>query len=139
MANLQKKSPEEEDSLHGRSSLKAFLFGLVLTILGSYMIFQMTTVSANWYTWSLGSYSIPTGFVTLPLLIGIGILFYNSDSFLGKFVVFIGVAIILITIIMSIRIVFKTTSLFNYVLMFGSVLAGLGLMTRGLFPPKNKK
>ncbi|MGL5677167.1 MAG: hypothetical protein ACRDDX_12180 [Cellulosilyticaceae bacterium] len=81
---------------------------------------------------------MPSGLVTVPLLVGIGILFYNSDSFLGKFVVFLGVAIILLTIIMSVRIVFRSTSLYNYILMFGSVLAGLGLMTKGLFPPKKK-
>lgn len=121
-----------------QGSLKAFLFGVLLTALGIYLIFQITSVQASWYLWSVGGFSLPGGTTTIPLLVGIGILFYNSDSFIGKLITFIGVAIILITIIMSVRLVFRTTSLFNYILMFGSVFAGVGLMVKGLFPAKQK-
>lgn len=138
MSKLNKKETSDSNYSSTSSSLKAFLLGLLLTALGVYMVFQMTSVQTSWYTWSLGSFSIPTGLVTIPLLIGIGLVFYNPSSFWSKFVVCLGVGIILITIIMSVRIVFTRTSLFNYVLMFGSIVAGIGLMVKGLFP-RNKK
>ncbi|MGL4346072.1 MAG: hypothetical protein ACRCTE_12820 [Cellulosilyticaceae bacterium] len=113
--------------------LKSFLGGLVLAILGVYMVFQITSVQTSWYTWHIGGFALPGGTVTIPLLIGIGMLFYNPESFFAKFIVFIGIAIILLTIIMSVRLVFRSTSLFNYILMFGSIVGGVGLMARGLF------
>ncbi|MGL5677168.1 MAG: hypothetical protein ACRDDX_12185 [Cellulosilyticaceae bacterium] len=49
MGSSSKKQPSDS-SLSNSNSLKYFLFGLVLTALGVYMIFQTTSVTASWYT-----------------------------------------------------------------------------------------
>lgn len=124
----------ESETSYTRNDLKAFLAGFLLASLGLLVIFKSTSVSASWYSWRLGSFSLPGGTTTIPLLIGIGMQFYNPKSIWGKLITFLGLAFIVITIIMSVHIRFNSTSLFNYILMFGATVAGIGLMTKGLFP-----
>ena len=87
----------------------------------------------DWYTWMFGSFRLATGLILVPFIIGIIILFYNPKSLIGKIVTIIGICIIVATIIMSIKIVFKSTSLFNLILMIGMIAAGSGLLLRWYF------
>lgn len=68
----------------------------------------------------------------LPLLIGIGVLFYNGKSLLGWFLAGAGALIILAGVIANLQIHFQSTSLFNTLIMLGMVMAGLGVMARSL-------
>lgn len=119
-------------------ALLLFVLGFLLLVFGVYMVFQSTQVSSSW-PWYIGSFSVPTGVIVVPLLIGIGMLFFNSKSAAGWLLTVLGAMFIIVTIIMSVSIHFSTTSLFTFVLMFGSITAGAGMMMRALFRPKNKK
>lgn len=119
-------------------TLLLFLMGIMLLALGVFMVFQTTKVTSSW-PWYIGSFRVPTGTVVIPLLIGIGILFFNSKSVWGWIVTILGALFVLLTIIMSVSIRFSTSSLFTFVLMFGSITAGAGLIMRALFRPNNKK
>jgi hypothetical protein len=117
-----------------------FFLGILLFGIGIFMVFQCTSVTAHWYTWKIGGWGVPTGVVIIPLLIGIGLLFFNSKSIISWLVTILGLAIILVTIILSVDIVFRKTSLFNYILMFGTILAGTGLLLKSIFTkPKGDK
>lgn len=133
MDELEKHLIDDPKKGDGDNILLNFFLGLILLAVGVFMVFQCTDVQADWYTWHIGSWGMPSGVVAIPLLIGIGLLFYNSKSIAGWIVATIGLAFILVTIIMSVHIRFRSTSLFNYILMFGSVLAGTGLLLRSLF------
>lgn len=125
-----RKGPDKENK---NNELLHFFLGIILVAIGIFMVFQYTTVSTVWYTWRIGSLGVPSGAVAIPLLIGIGLLFYNSKSVIGLLVVILGILFILVTIILSVQIRFTTTSLFEYVLMFGMLLAGAGLLLKSLF------
>lgn len=127
------KDPQESNS----HALMKFLIGIVLVALGVFLVFQNTDVVANWYSWRIGSWGVPSGVVVVPLLIGIGILFYNYKSIIGWIVAAIGAAFLIVTLILSVRIVFQRTSLFTYILMFGCIASGCGLMLRALFHRKD--
>lgn len=128
------KKNDDDDNI-----LLNFFLGIILLAVGVYMVFQCTDVHASWHIWYIGGWGVPSGLVVVPLLVGIGMLFYNSKSIAGWIVSTIGVAIILATIIMSVQIRFRSTSLFNYILMFGTILAGTGLLLKSLFKkPKSK-
>lgn len=110
-----------------------FFLGLILLAAGIFLVFQNTRVMASWHVWRVGGIGVPSGAVAVPLLIGIGMLFYNAKSIIGWLLTIIGVVLLLVSIIFSIKIVFTTTSLFIYVLMFGAILAGTGLLLKALF------
>ena len=83
----------------------------------------------------LGSFLI--GLVLLPLLIGIGLLFFLDRKWVGWVVVAIGLLAILGTLLTSVRFRPITASLWQYVVMFGMIAAGCGLVARGLLKSRD--
>ena len=81
--------------------------------------------------WNFGRYG-GFGPTLLPLLAGIGFLFYNGKSMVGWVLTGLGAAIILAGILMHMDIYFRQTSLFNTILMLGLFVGGLGLIARSL-------
>lgn len=130
---IEKRLDNSSVTKKSDKTLMLFFLGILLLGIGIFMVFQATRVEASWHIWYLGSWGMPTGLVAVPLLIGIGVLFYNKRSAIGWIVIILGIAFILITIIMSVNIRFKSTSLYVYILMFGSIMAGGGLILRALF------
>ena len=72
------------------------------------------------------------GLTMLPLLIGIGFLFFDGRSVAGWVLSVGGALIILAAILMGLSIHWEPTSLFNTIMMFGMLAAGLGLVFRSL-------
>lgn len=110
-----------------------FFLGILLVATGIFLVFLNTDVRTIWYSWSIYGYGLPNAVIVIPLLIGIGLLFYNSRSLISWLVTILGLAFIIVTLILSVKIVFKATSLFNYLLMFGSIFAGSALLLKSLF------
>ncbi len=124
-----KSSPKKE-----KNELLQFFIGLLLLGAGLFWIFQTVKVSTSWGSfYHLGGFSIPNGTVIIPLLIGIIMLFMMERKIFGWIVTALGVVIILLTVIMSVRLHFTSTSLFNYVMMFAFVAVGGALVLRALF------
>ena len=134
--DLKKLLKETEGSSHSSGSLLQFLVGLILLGAGLFWIFQSVSVdTAYGYGWIFGrsGMGIPSGTVIIPLLIGILMLFLMDRKIYGWIVVAIGVVIILLSIIMSVRLHFRGGSLFNYIMMFSLTLVGGGLVLKNLF------
>lgn len=111
--------------------LTEFLFGLGMVIAGGYLLTSRVTVtSGGWTLWGYDAF----GLSLVPLLLGIGILFFNSRSALGWLLLFAGSIIILAGVIASLRIWFQPTSLFNTLLILGLLAGGIGLVVRALRP-----
>lgn len=107
--------------------LGLFLFGLVLTIAGGYLIMnQVQVTSAYWNWWGPNTF----GLTLIPLVIGIGLLFFNGKSMIGWLLAGGGLVIILVGVIANLGIYFRQTSLFNVILMLVLFAGGLGLMAR---------
>jgi hypothetical protein len=70
----------------------------------------------------------------LPLLFGIGTLFVNGKSILGWALTVGGLLFIAAGILMNMHIYFRTTTLFDVLVMFGLIAAGLGLVVKSLRP-----
>ena len=106
-----------------------FLFGLALAIAGGYLIMNQVTVGSGYWTW-WGPNTF--GLTLLPLVIGIGFLFFNGKSIVGWLLAGAGAVIIFVGIISSLHIYYQQTSLFNTILMLTLFAGGLGLMARSL-------
>lgn len=110
-----------------------FLFGFVLTAVGGYLLMDRVTVHGGYWHW-FGSHQSSFGVTLIPLLIGIGMLFYNGKSVIGWFLTLGGLAVLFAGILANLRIHFQATSLFNTMVMLVLIMAGLGLMLRALRP-----
>jgi uncharacterized protein len=106
-----------------------FLIGLMMAVAGAYLLTNTVTVTSGF--WSLWGYNT-FGLSLLPLIMGIGILFFNGKSIAGWVLLFVGVVIIFTGILMNLQIYFQPTSLFNTVMMIVLLAGGLGLIARSL-------
>ena len=108
-----------------------FFLGLVMVVIGGYLITNRIVVVSNYWSW--GGYSM-FGLSLLPLIIGIGILFFNGKSIVGWILLFLGVVIIVAGVLMNLQIYFQATSLFATIAMIVLLAGGIGLIFRALAP-----
>jgi hypothetical protein len=109
--------------------LGTFLFGLALSIAGGYLIMnQVQVTSGYWSWWGTNTF----GLTLIPLIVGIGLLFFNGKSIPGWVLAGGGAVIIFVGIIANLQIYFRQTSLYNLIIMLVLFAGGLGLMARSL-------
>jgi hypothetical protein len=109
------------------------LGGLAMIAAGVYLVFSHVTVHTSFWRF-LGTPGQSFGLTLLPLLVGIGALFFNGSSRLGWVLLVGGVLLILAGILMNLDVYFQPTSLWNTILMFGLIGGGVGLFAKGLRP-----
>ncbi len=96
---------------------------------GGYLLLnQVTVTSGYWRLWGYNAF----GLSLFPLLIGIGLLFFNGRSLAGWILTAIGALVIVVGIIANLDIYFRPTSLFGTLVILGMLAAGIGLVARSL-------
>ena len=108
-----------------------FLGGVAMGVARGYLLTTRVTVSSGFWTlWGYDAF----GLSMVPLLVGIGVLFFNARSVLGWLLLMVGAVIIVAGIVANLRIYFQPTSLFNTLMILGLMAGGIGLIIRGLRP-----
>ena len=106
-----------------------FLLGAALVVAGGWLLTNQVTVSSGyWQLWGQSAF----GLSLLPLLLGIGLLFFDGRSVWGWLLTAAGAVIIVTGIIVNLNVYFRPTSLFNTLVMLGLLAAGVGLVARSL-------
>lgn len=136
--NIKNENSTKKNSSNENDSLQFFI-GIALLAIGLFMLSKRVMVNSSWYVWRIGGFDLSSGTVTIPLIIGIIWYFFNSKSIIPKIIITLGVLFIIVTIIMSIRINFVTTSMFDYILIFGMTAAGTGLLLKTVFKKRNEE
>ena len=131
------KYTKQEESNSSNSDLLQFFIGVILLGVGLFMLSKRVMVHSSWHIWRIGNFDLSSGTVTIPLIIGIIWYFFNSKSIIPKIIIVLGIVFIVVTIIMSVSINFVTTSMFDYILIFGMAAAGTGLLLKTLFKKRN--
>jgi hypothetical protein len=108
-----------------------FVVGLLMAVGGAYLLTNQVSVSSGFWGW-FGPHTF--GLTLLPLVFGIGLLFFDGASRAGWLLTVAGAVIILLGILMNLRIYFEPTSLFNTLTMLVLLAGGLGLVARSLKP-----
>lgn len=109
--------------------LGSFLAGSAMVVAGGYLLLTRVTVTSGlWQLWGYNAF----GLSLVPLLVGIGFLFFDGRSLLGWALAAAGALIILAGIIANLGIYFRPTSLFDTLLILGLLAGGLGLVARSL-------
>ena len=106
-----------------------FLAGLAMMAVGLYLLLNQVTVHSGFWSFFGGN---TFGLTLVPLMIGIGMLFFNGRSVAGWILAGIGLLIIVAGIIVNLQIFFRPTSLYNTLLMLALLAAGVGLIIRSL-------
>jgi hypothetical protein len=111
--------------------LGSFLAGLAMVVAGGYLLLTRVTVTSGlWQFWGYNAF----GLSLVPLLIGIGLLFFDGRSVAGWLLTAAGAIIIVAGIIANLQVYFRPTSLFDTLLILILLAGGLGLVARSLRP-----
>ena len=109
--------------------LGTFLAGSAMVVAGGYLLLTRVTVTSGlWQLWGYNAF----GLSLVPLLVGIGLLFFDGRSLFGWILTAAGALIILVGIIANLHVYFRPTSLFDTLMILGLLAGGLGLVARSL-------
>jgi len=113
-----------------------FLVGLGMTIAGGFLFMNHVKVGTRFRGSYFSRYSFGPmngwGMVLIPLIAGIGFLFFNAKSIVGWILTGGGALIIFLSIIANLDVRFPHTSLFNLIIMIVLLVGGIGLVLRSL-------
>jgi hypothetical protein len=116
--------------------LGQFLLGFAMACVGGFLItHQVSVVGSYWSFWGGSSF----GITLLPMLFGVGILFWNGKSVIGWLLTVGGALFIFAGIIANMHIYFQPTSLFETMVMLILLVGGLSLIARSLRPHSAKQ
>lgn len=121
------------------NEIVVFLAGLCMLVAGGFMFTQWVDVSSSFgRMMDMGSVQLPTGTIFIPFIIGVVMLFFKPNI-VAKLITGLGLMIIVLAIILSMKLTFKTHSLYEVLIMFTLLFGGLGLLGRVLLknPKKN--
>lgn len=106
-----------------------FLIGFAMASAGAYLLTNQVTITSGY--WRLGGYNA-FGLALLPLILGLGLLFFDARLKAGWLLSIAGAAIIGVGILVNLHTYFRPTSLFNTLIMLALLAVGLGLVARSL-------
>ncbi|HEX4543761.1 MAG TPA: hypothetical protein VH114_11380 [Candidatus Acidoferrum sp.] len=108
-----------------------FFLGFVMACVGGYFLSnQVLVVGSFWSFFGANTF----GLTLVPMLFGVGILFWNGRSAAGWFLTVAGALFIFAGVLANMHIFFRPTSLFNTLVMLILLVGGLGLIARALRP-----
>jgi len=111
-----------------------FLVGLVMLVAGLFWLTSMVQVTVGWGAGlNIGGATIPSGVTLVPLISGILWVFFNPKSVGAKLLLIIGVVVLIVSILMTIRFQMPRVSLFEIIMVFIGIAGGAGLVSRVLF------
>jgi len=109
--------------------LRHFLLGFILACVGGYLLSnQVMVVGSYWSFYGANTF----GITLLPMLFGIGILFWNGRSLIGWLLTLAGALFIVAGVIANLHIYFRPASLFETLVMLTLLVGGLGLIARSM-------
>ncbi len=103
--------------------------GFVMACVGGYLLSnQVAVVGSYWSFYGANTF----GITLIPLLLGIGMLFWNGRSILGWILTAGGALFILAGVIANMHIYFQPATLFHTLVMLILLVGGLALIARGI-------
>lgn len=109
--------------------IRHFLLGFIMACVGGYLLTNQVMVMGSYWNFYGGN---TFGITLLPMLFGVGILFWNGKSVIGWLLTVAGALFIFAGIIANMHIYFQPTSLFNTMVMLILLVGGLVLIARSL-------
>lgn len=119
-----------------------FFIGVMMIVAGGYMFMSRVVITSNGFGFRIPYGNRASDFLELnsfglallPLMVGIGFLFFNYKNILGWFLTIAGLVIIFFGILINLDFYFRPTNLYETIIILGLIGGGFGLVLRGLRP-----
>ncbi len=114
-----------------------FFLGLAMMCGGFYMLLNAVVVTSSFgmsaHLFGMGGgYGVTGGMLMIPMIIGIGMVFYNARSFLGWLIALGSLAALIVGVISSVQMNLRTMSAFDLIVILVLAIGGLGLFLRSI-------
>jgi len=121
-----------------RGSAGSLILGFLMMCAGFYLLLHSIVVSETFFLGAglyhlsfAGGMPVTGGMLLIPLLIGIGIMFYNTSNLLGWMLAGGALAALVVGVIVNTHLSLRSMSLFELLTIFVLAFGGLGLFIRG--------
>lgn len=117
-----------------------FFLGFIMMCAGFYMLLNAITITSGFHL-GLGIYrfsmmgagiTVTSGMILIPLILGVGMIFYNSRNIFGWLLSLGAMAALLFGVISSLRMGFRPMSAFDLITILVLAFGGLGLFLSSL-------
>ncbi len=116
--------------------LGRFFIGFVMLVAGGYLFFNSIRIQSGFHMgyslYSYGRFSVTSGMVLVPLIFGIGIIFYNAKNAVGWILSVGSLVAMIFGVVTSLRFSFTSMSAFDLITIFVLFFGGLGLFLSSL-------
>lgn len=113
-----------------------FLIGLIMMIGGAYLLLNGIVVRPNLAfgarLFGIGPLPVTSGMILIPLMFGIGMIFYNSRNRLGWIIASAALIALVFGVIANTTLQFAQLSVFDLLVIMVLLVGGLGLFLRSL-------
>lgn len=141
MLFLKEEERKRSTEFHGAGGSDGgvirFFLGLVMFIAGLYLFLTNIHVGmgggmfgGSLYSW--GGVQITTGYVLVPFMFGVGMIFYNSNNYLGWILAIASVIMIVFGVITSVNMRFHRLDAFSLIVILVLMIGGIGLFLSSL-------
>ena len=103
--------------------IRHFLLGFIMACVGGYLLCNQVMVMGSYWSFYGGN---TFGITLLPMLFGIGVLFWNGRSAIGWLLTAAGALFIVAGVIANLHIYFKPASLFETLVMLTLLVGASG-------------
>lgn len=126
-----------------RGGVGSFLLGLTMLAGGVYLLLQSIQVS-NVFSWGyglyrMGSFSLTGGMILIPMIFGIGMIFWNARNFVGWTLAVGSLVALVFGVLASLQFHIRSMSLFELLVVLVLVAGGAGLFFRSLLDQPSEK
>ena len=113
-----------------------FLIGLIMMIGGGYLLLNGIVVRPNialgGRVFGIGGMPVTSGMILIPLMFGIGMIFYNAKSWFGWIIAGASLLALVFGVIANTTLQFARLSVFDLLVIMVLLVGGLGLFLRSL-------
>ncbi|MCS6824035.1 MAG: hypothetical protein NZ529_07035 [Cytophagaceae bacterium] len=113
-----------------------FFLGLVMIMGGGYLLLNSIQVTNGFHfgypLYTFGAYSLTSGMVLIPFMIGVGLIFFNYKNILGWLLAGGSLVALIFGVISSIHFSMRHMSLFELLVILVLLVGGIGLFLASL-------
>jgi hypothetical protein len=118
----------------------SFIVGFIMMCAGFYLLMQSIIVTRSFglgmglfhFSFFGGPLTVTSGMILVPLVFGIGIIFYNYRNLFGWALAAGSLAALVAGVLMNLRITIRTMTLFDLLTILALFIGGIGLFLRSL-------
>lgn len=112
--------------------------GMALVMLGLFLLFQHVKLTTGYWFWGMSA-THGIGLMLIPLIFGIGWIFYNAKSIWGWIITSVSIVTMVFTVLATLRLQFDQMSMLGVIMMLLPFAFGFALILQGIGGPKGLK